>query len=213
MLLTPQQQKVFNFISKYYTANSVSPTMEEVAKELSISIPTVQGYFKELEYKGFVKRTARRSRSLIPKGLKSKQSSISLPVLGDVGAGYGVELYEEVLPEFIDVPAQWISPLQKNTYFCLNVKGFSMIEDGILENDTIVIKKQDYIDNNEIMVIAIKHEYSEDVTVKRAIGKGKKVELRPSNPILSPIILPAVNIRVIGKFIGLLRDNITQNSK
>jgi repressor LexA len=209
MLLTPQQQKVFNFIKNYYINNGISPTMEEVAKELGISIPTVQGYFKELEYKGFVKRTARRSRSLIPKGIKTEQSSISLPLLGMVGAGYGVQLYEETLPEYMDVPAQWISPLQKNTYFCLTVKGFSMIDDGILEDDTIVIKKQDYIDNNEIMVISITHEYSEDVTVKRAFINGKKVELRASNPTLSAQVFPSANIRVVGKFVGLLRDNIS----
>jgi repressor LexA len=205
-LLTAKQKEVLEYLREYSEINGVTPTMKEVSEHFGVTISTIQNHFKSLEYKGYIQKVPNLARSIKLKGEEAKNLSVSLPLLGMVGAGYGVELYEEVEPEFIEVPSAWLNPAQKNSYFCLKVDGFSMAEDGVLDGDTIVVRKQDSAENGDSIIAYIKD--SEEVTLKRFYRRNGRIELKPrnSNPQYKSRMVEEDNLEVKGKFVGLLRN-------
>jgi len=205
-LLTAKQKEVLEFLRIYSENNGVTPTMKEVSENFGVTISTIQNHFKSLEYKGYIQKVPNLARSIKIKGEDEKNLSVSLPLLGMVGAGYGVELYEEIEPEFIEVPSAWLNPAQKNSYFCLKVDGFSMAEDGVLDGDIIVVRKQDSAESGESIIAYIKD--SEEVTLKRFYRRNGRIELKPrnSNPQYKSRMIDEDNLEIKGKFVGLLRN-------
>jgi repressor LexA len=204
-LLTKKQKEVMDFLKNYYDKNGLTPTMKEVAEHFEVSITTIQNHFKSLEYKGYIKKTPNLSRSIEIRDNKKQNMFVSLPLVGMVGAGYGVEMYEENQPEMLDVPANWLNPSQKNSYYCLKVDGFSMAEDGVLDGDIIVVRKQEMADNGEPVIAYIKD--TNEVTLKRFYKRQNTFELKPKNTNLQykSKLVSFDNLEIKGKFIGLLR--------
>jgi len=204
-LLTKKQKEVMDFLKDYYQKYGVTPTMKEVSEYFKVSIPTIQNHFKSLEYKGYIKKTPNLSRSIEIRENNKQSMTVSLPLLGMVGAGYGIELYEENDPSMLDVPASWLNPSQKNSYFCLKVDGFSMAEDGVLDGDIIVVRKQDVANDGDSVVAFIKD--TEEVTLKRFYKRQTAFELKPknTNPQYKSRLVSFDNLEIKGKFIGLLR--------
>lgn len=202
--LTNKQFKLLTFIKEYIFEHNEAPTLNEIAKEFKISIPAAQLRIRTLMLKGYVIREPNKPRSIIIKD-SPELKSVTLPVLGLISAGEGIVVYEESNPEMIEVPSNMINTY--SSHYCLQVKGNSMIGDGIMNNDYIVVRQQTSADNGDIVVAVIKGDSEEQANLKKFYNHGSKIELRPSNTELSSKFYNLDQIEVRGKFCGLIRKD------
>ena len=119
------------------------------------------------------------------------------PLLGRVAAGKPIEAVEDV--GVIEVPPSMIG---QGDHFVLQVKGDSMKEDGILDGDFIVVRKQPTAENGETVVALINNE----ATVKKYYRSEDHVELRPAHADMQPIIAREGDLRIEGKVVGVIRQ-------
>lgn len=208
--LTPKQKQVLEFIQAHQAEKGYAPSQKEIAAQFGFSsLGTVQHYLNQLGELGFLKKewNARRGLSVAPESAKpaaqapalSEEANVrSLPLLGKVAAGRPIEAVQS--PEFLDVP---VSLLKKSgEHFILKVQGDSMIGDGILDGDYVIIRKQDSADNGETVVALIDNE----ATIKRYQRKGGQVELHAANPAYPTIhVDPERRFRIEGILAGLIR--------
>lgn len=126
-----------------------------------------------------------------------REEVLSIPLLGRVAAGLPIEELEH--DEFVDVPPSMIRNSGKT--FALKVKGNSMIDDGILDGDVILVQKQANASNGEIIVASVDSES----TVKRIYAKDNKIELRPANSAMTSMWYSPQQVQIQGVVVGLLR--------
>lgn len=189
--LTPKQKKVLDFINKFTVTYGYAPSLQEIADHFKKSISTAQHFVGELEGKGYLNK-----KENIARGISSTQEGTKqIFKLGYIAAGNPIEPIEN--PEPIDVPASLINSF--GNYYALQVKGDSMIEDNILDGDTVIIKHQQTAEDRD-RVVAI----TEDGATLKVFRKvnGKKY-LEPRNHNLKPIYPKELEIR--GLFCGLIR--------
>ena len=177
--LTDRQHRVLEFIRSYQGERGLSPTLEEVARHIGVHRVTVFGHVRELVRKGYLRKRDRISRSL--QLLPSLPSAFSFPLLGRIRAGAPLEAYE--VPEAFDFAA--LFPADRDI-FVLEVRGDSMIDDGIRDGETVVAA----LDDGE-------------VTLKRFYRERSRIRLAPANSRLKPIYARDLTIR--GVVVGLVR--------
>lgn len=200
--LTNKQSELLTYIKKYLSEHNEAPTLNEIANEFNTSIHAVQLRIRTLMLKGYIIRKPNKPRSITIKD-SPELKSVTLPVLGLISAGEGIVVYEESNPEMIEVPLNMV-----NTYsphYCLQVKGNSMIGDGIMDNDFIIVRQQASADNGDIVVAIIKNDSEEQANLKKFYNHGNRIELRPSNTELSSKFYDPQQIEIRGKFCGLIR--------
>ena len=189
--LTPKQKKVLDFISDFVHRESYSPTLKEIASYLKKSLPTAQHFVEELERKGYIDRTDHLTRGITP----IEEGSSEIPLFGYIAAGEPIEPIES--PEPIAVPQSMIS--KDGQYYALKVKGDSMIEEGILDGDTVVIQHQITAQDGDTIVAITER----GATLKLLRKRNDKVYLEPRNKRLENIYPEELEVR--GKFVGLIR--------
>jgi repressor LexA len=126
------------------------------------------------------------------------KGSVVIPLLGTVAAGKPIEAIEH--RNSIEVPKEMLGT---GEYFGLKVEGFSMVEDGILDKDIIIVKKQETAFNGQTVVALV----NGNATVKKFYLKENCVELRPANPAMSSLFITNGDFRIQGIFVGLIRTN------
>jgi len=190
-----------DYISQYIQKYSVSPTLKQIADSLGVSsLATVHEHLAVLEKKGFLKRYKGNIRGIKLTDEPKKyltEGFISVPVLGFIAAGKPIEPYTDP-NAFLDVPSEIVSGKKRS--YVLRVKGDSMIEDGILEGDFVVIEEQEEARNGEIVVALLENGLA---TLKRYFKEATRVKLQPANSNMSPIY--TTNVRIQGKLVGLIR--------
>lgn len=200
--LTKKQLELLNFIKKYISEHDEAPTLNEMAEFMGKTQVAAHLRLRTLVLKGFIIKEPNKPRSITIND-RPELNSVSLPVYGTISAGDGISVFEEPDPELIDVPLTMVKT--DAPYYCLRVNGNSMIEDGIMDNDFIVVRQQNYADNGEIVVAIINGEPDEKANLKRFFNHGDQIELRPSNSELSPKFYRLEQILIRGKFSGLIR--------
>lgn len=188
--LTPKQKQVLDFINEFTKDNGYPPSLAEIAKEFKKSIPTIFQYVETLKNKGFLTK-----QEDVARGIYTKKPEVFL--MGNIAAGEPIEPLEN--PEPIEVPNEMI--MSPGNYYALQVKGDSMIDEGILDGDIVIVKHQKTADNGDIIVAVTE----KGVTLKIFKRKNDKIILEPRNKKLKNIYPKELEIR--GKFIGLLRKN------
>jgi len=193
--LTPKQKKFLDFVMEHNEREGYSPSQAEIARALGFrSLGTVQNYLNRLEREGFIEKNwnARRGiRVKLPEGY-----GYQLPLAGIVSAGRPIEAIET--DDTIPVPPA----MADEGNFVLRVEGSSMIEDGILDGDYVVVRKQNYADRGQTVVALIGNE----ATVKRFHRKADRVELHPANAAMEPIIVEASEeFSILGVVVGVIR--------
>ncbi len=191
--LTPKQKKVLDFVLNFYEEKGYSPSLEEIAHHFKKSIPTVHQYIETLKNKGFLKKENNVSRGIQP---QNKEAEIFL--LGYIAAGEPIEPLEN--PEPINVPLSMVN--RPGQYYALEVKGNSMVDDGIWDRDTVIIKHQLAAESGDTVVAITK----KGATLKIFKRKNGKIFLEPRNKKLKNIYPKKLEIR--GKFVGLIRNQI-----
>lgn len=191
--LTHKQQKVFGFICQRISEN-MPPTIREIAEELNFSSTgTVRDYLMTLERKGYLKLTDYKSRGIeLTKDIFNK-----IPILASIAAGKP-SLAHEDNQGYIEVNN--ILPKEdRGKVFALKVKGESMIEAGILDGDTAIIRKQEIAHNGDIIAALLENN---EVTLKRFRQKNNTFFLEAANKNYKPIYK---NFSIIGKLISIIR--------
>lgn len=189
--LTPRQKKVLDFISSFTRKQGYSPTLKEIAQRFGKSVPTAQHHVEELEKKGYLRKLEDKTRGIVP----IEKGSTEIPLLGYIAAGEPIEPLEN--PEPIAVPRTMVS--SPGQHFALRIQGDSMIEDGVLDRDVVVIKHQLTAEDGDTVVAIADGGATLKVLRKR---KGK-VYLEPRNKKLKNIYPKELEIR--GRFEGLIR--------
>ncbi len=196
MRLTPAQERVYRFVQDYLQQHGYSPSYEEIRKSLGFrSLNSVSKHLKQLEKRGYLESpwgNQKRALDLLP----LRTGAASIPFLGVVAAGTPIEAIE--VPESIEVPENLLG---SGNNFALQVRGDSMIDEGIREGDILIITKQPHAENGQTIVALVCGE----ATVKKFYPHGKEVELRPANSQMEPLRVPANNVEIVGTVVGLLR--------
>ena len=199
---------ILDFINKEIGEKGYPPSVREICEAVGLkSTSTVHGYLQRLEKKGFIKKDATKPRALkvlnsdkyktenYNDGSNYYKELVNVPIVGKVTAGEPILAFENVEDSF-PLPVEYT---QNSEVFMLKVRGESMIEAGILDGDLVLVKKQSYASNRDIVVALIGNE----ATVKRFFKERNYIRLQPENSFMEPILLKDVD--VIGKVIGLFR--------
>lgn len=189
---TQKQKQVLDFISGFYESEGYSPSLSEIARHFKKSIPTIHRLIEALKVKGFLGKAENIWRGIIP-----NDAVREIFLLGYIAAGKPIEPIES--PEPIKIPISMIP--QTGSFYALKVKGDSMVDDGILDGDTIIIKHQNTAVNGD-RVVAITEK---GATLKVYMEKKGRIYLEPKNKKYKNIYPKKLEIR--GKFAGLIRNS------
>ncbi len=196
MNLTEKQLSVYRYIKQYVEAKGISPTYNEIRRHFSFqSFQSVQKHLAQLERKGYI-RIPERNRSRMITLIEHGGSTMVLPLAGVVAAGIPIEAIEQ--GETIDVPEEMLG---SGEYFALKVRGNSMVDEGIVEGDTIIIRKQVTAENGQTVVALVEGA----ATVKKYFRRGNNIELKPANTSIPSIFVREGEFTIQGVVVGLLR--------
>ena len=189
-----KREQILQFIRSEIETKGYPPSVREICHAVNLSsTSTVHMHLRTLENRGMIRRDASKPRALeVLDGTAPRGRSI--PVVGRVTAGVPI-LAQENIEEYMTIPFD----VSENDAFILNVTGTSMINDGIIEGDKLVVERQSSAENGDIVITMIEDE----ATVKRIYYEEGHVRLQPSNDQMEPIIVETAD--VIGKVVGLLR--------
>lgn len=201
--LTKKQRKTLDFVTTFIEQKGYSPSYREIANGLKLSsVATVAQHIDTLVEKGFLEKGNNSARSLIPvHEVESyiNKPGIGLPILGLIAAGSPIETVAGH-KETLEVPAFMVGT--KNSYV-LQVKGQSMIEDGIHDGDYVVIQEKEVPSNGDTVVALINDG---EATLKKYYKEGSRIRLQPANSTMEPIYVEASTpIKIQGVLIGLIR--------
>lgn len=231
-MLTPKQHELLVFIDKNLRETGCSPSFEEMKAALDLrSKSGIHRLISALEERGFLRRHKHRARALevvrlsedmqtpareaarfapnviqgnfagkLP-GVRAADEAevVSLPLYGKIAAGLPIEALRDHEDQ-VQVP---VSLLGNGEHFALTVEGDSMIEAGILDGDTVIIRRGETAENGQIIVALVDEN---EVTLKRLRRRGQSIALEPANARYETKIYPAERVRVQGKLIALLRQ-------
>lgn len=205
--LTQRQELLLSIITKQIQSEGRSPSIPELMGIMQVSSPNgIAKHLHALEIKGYITRDkgARGIRltrqSNLP--IANPEAGVSyVPLVGDIAAGSPI-LAQENIEEIFAVPESMTN--SSGETFFLRVKGESMIEEGILPGDLVMIKKCDSVSNGELAAVLV----DDEATVKRFYKEANRIVLQPSNKDYEPIIIEAgaEQCSIIGKVIGLMRS-------
>ncbi|MEI7761177.1 MAG: transcriptional repressor LexA [Thermoleophilia bacterium] len=210
-MLTARQQEIWQFLVEYTDGHGYPPTVREIGEAVGLASPsTVHAHLANLERAGLLKRDPSKPRALDLIGHRTMAAPTPapqpaeeiprLPLLGQIAAGVPL-LAEENVEERIAVP----EPLGRSADFLLTVRGDSMIEAGILDGDTLVVRKQEDASNGDVVVALVgDDEGANEATVKTFYRDNGRIRLQPENSALEPIY--ADHVQVMGKVVGVFRS-------
>lgn len=198
--LYKRQKQMVDFISQYIQSNGHSPTLQEIATSMGLSsLATVHEHIATLVRKGVLKKYegAVRGLEIADARYTADSAGLTLPILGYIAAGKPIEPYTDPNASF-SVSPQMISGKKRS--FVLQVKGDSMIDEGILDGDYVVVEEEHEAVNGDIVVALLENGLA---TLKRFFKESTRIRLEPANSRMSPIY--ATNVKVQGKVVGVIR--------
>jgi repressor LexA len=194
--MTERQRLIYEFVEGYIAEQGIAPSYEEIRKEFRFgSYNSVQKHLKALVKKGFLK-TPWGSRKRALELATPLPAVTTLPLLGRVAAGRPIEAIPD--PESVEVPEML---LRGDDNFALRVVGDSMVDEGIRDGDIVIVKRQRDAKNGQTVVALI----GDDATIKQYHRRGSRIELRPANPRMYPIVVEEGDLQIQGIVIGLIR--------
>ncbi len=196
--ISPKQIEILGFIDEFITDKGYPPTVREIGKGVGFSSSaSVHAQLNKLEEKGLIKRDAITSRGIT---LVKHQSNnfINIPMVGLVTAGNPIEAIEDVT-QYFPIPTNLVK--SNDIIFALEVSGTSMKNAGILDRDTVIVRKSDVANNGDIIIAMTEDN---EATVKRFYKEKDYFRLQPENEEFDPIILK--DVKIVGKVIGVFRD-------
>jgi repressor LexA len=197
MNLTPKQQAVYLYIRDFIRSRGFAPSFDEIRRHFGLqSFQSVQKYLAQLERKGYIRIPGKNMKRAI-EVVEHGRRSFAIPLAGWVAAGKPIDAIGQ--DETLDVPEELMG---SGEYFALKVRGNSMIEEGIFDGDTIVVRKQATAENGQTVVALLN---GGEATVKKYYRRRDGVELRPANAAMESIHIREGDVIIQGVVVGLLR--------
>jgi repressor LexA len=196
-MLTKRQKELLDYLAAYIEQHGYAPTLEEIGRNFALgSLATVHKHLQNLERKGHIRRLPNRSRALEVMPRDGARATVQVPLLGRVAAGIPLEPVE--IPESVALPEELLG---RGETFALRVQGDSMVGDGILDGDVVVVESRKSVENGATVVALVRGE----ATLKRFFRERGRVRLVPANERLEPIVAAAEDVEVRGEVVALLR--------
>ena len=195
--LSDKQLEIFEYIQSFTRERGFPPSVREIGEAVGLRSPsTVHAHLKTLDRAGYITRDGHKMRAIRMAGSEQAEEKWrSIPVLGRVTAGAPILAVED-----IEGYIPFDTGRSGGEFFALRVRGDSMINAGILDGDTIVVRRQNSAEHREIVVALL----GEEATVKRLYQQDGAYWLMPENDAYAPI--SAVGAQILGKVVGLYRD-------
>lgn len=192
-MLTKRQKEVLDFVKKYSSKKGYAPSLEEIQKRFKLaSVSTAHFHVSSLKEGRYLEKIENKARAIsVPK----KGTTSRIPLLGIIAAGEPIEAIQN--KEMIDVDQSMLSKGGK--HYALKVAGNSMIDEGIFNGDTIIVREQQVAENGEKVVALVN---GSEATLKKFFLENGRVRLQPANPSFPPIFPDDILIQ--GKVIGVL---------
>ena len=231
-MLTRKQHELLMFIQERLKESGVPPSFDEMKDALDLrSKSGIHRLIKALEERGFIRRLPNRARAVevirLPESavtavgargrgfapsviegdlgrrrlaptLEASNDAVSIPVMGRIAAGTPIEAIQNH-SHSITVPPEMLGG---GEHFALEIRGDSMIEAGIFDGDTVLVKKSDTADSGDIVVALVDEE---EATLKRLRRKGASIALEAANPAYETRIFGPDRVRIQGRLVGLMR--------
>ena len=197
--LTERQNKILDYIRYVTKVRNYPPSVREIGEAVGLSSSsTVHNHLNQLERRGLIKRDPSKSRTvqLVADAeiAEQRRNAVSVPIVGNVAAGSPI-LAEQNIEDHILLS----SDLAKDGYFLLRVRGDSMVNAGILNDDLVLVRPQHEAPNGSIVVALVEG----DATVKRFERADGHVKLMAENPAYEPIVTN--NVSLVGQVRGVIR--------
>ncbi len=202
MDLNKRQQEIFDFIKRYSAKHGYPPTVRDIAKAVGLSSPsTVHAHLANLEKIGLLRRDPSKPRAIelldrAVEGVRAIVRPEGLPLVGAVAAGAPL-LAEQNIEEYVQVPDAAGGQLGE---YVLRIRGDSMKDAGILDEDFVVVRPQDTASDGDIVVALL----GDEATVKRFFKEKDHVRLQPENEAMEPIL--SREVQILGRVVGLFRS-------
>ena len=199
--LTERQKEILHLIAQNIEEKGYPPSYQELANHMNIKSKfAILKHIDALVSKGYLEKdsSARGLRIIDPEYAPSGKNELNVPLVGRVAAGFPI-LAQENVERYISIPRAMIK--SEGRYFALKVRGDSMINAGIYEDDLVVVNSTNVAQNREIIVALIQDE----VTVKRLVKAQEAVYLKAENPSYDDIY-PTGDWSIQGKVVGLIRE-------
>jgi repressor LexA len=205
--LTERQRDVLGFIRTFTARHGVPPTVREIGDKFRVTPRAAFDHLRALERKGMLqRRTApgRTARGLtLTEAAGGRAAVVGVPILGRIAAGQPLLAEENREGELPIAPGAL--PGRGEDLFALRVRGESMISAHICDGDLVLVRRQDSAQPNDIVVALVESDAGDEATVKRFQRDGARVVLKPEHPTMTPIVVDARAVRILGKVVGLLR--------
>lgn len=196
--MTPKQKKVLDFIMSYTERHGFAPSQVEIAKGCEVrSLGTIQHHLKHLQREGVLSRRWNGRRAIeVNRHIGVTQTNSEIPYVGIVAGGRPIEALQQ--DEMIEVPSSLAGP--GNVAY--EVRGDSMVDQGIMDGDYVIVHSQPDAENGQTIIA----ELNGGITIKRLVRRGGKIELHPANPTLSPSQISETDVLWIrGILVGSMR--------
>jgi repressor LexA len=195
-VITPRQRAAYDFITSFRDRKGYAPSYEEIRRHLRVSsLNAVAKLITQLRRRGFLAPAPPNAKRWLAQPALHDAGE-TIPLLGVVAAGRPIEPVEA--PEEITVPASMTGSGER---YALRVSGDSMIEDGIRDGDVVVVRRARRAETGQTVVALVDGE----ATLKRFRLAGSRVELRPANAAMEPLLVAADRVEIRGILVGLLR--------
>jgi len=195
-----RQKQILDFIKQYINKYGFAPTLSNIAEAIGVSsLATVHEHLGSMVKKGVIKKYegAVRGIEVVDQKISQALAGIELPILGFIAAGSPIMTYTD--PDAtLNIPPAMISGKKRS--FVLQVKGDSMIEDGILDGDFVIIEEQLEAFDGDIVVALLNNGLA---TLKRFFKEPNRIRLEPANSSMSPIY--STDVKIQGKCVGVIR--------
>jgi repressor LexA len=200
MTITPRQRELFDYLSRFITSYGYAPTITEMRTHLGLNSPsTVHHLLTALELEGLIRRIPHTARAIEIIAADPSSNECEIPLLGIIAAGHPIEAV--LNNETVCVTRDMLG--RRGRTFALKVRGDSMIGDGILDGDLIIVESSQTAANGQMVVALVDNS---DATVKHFYLDRSGVRLEAANPRYKPIhIKPPDRVSIQGIVIGVIR--------
>lgn len=200
--ISTKQREILEYIKQEILSRGYPPAVREICEAVSLkSTSSVHAHLESLERNGYIRRDPSKPRAIEivdDEFNLTRREVVNVPLVGTVAAGQPLLAQENII-DYFPIPASMMPNAQT---FMLKVNGDSMINAGIFDGDTIIVRMQNTCINGEIIVALVE----DGATVKRFYKEDGHIRLQPENDYMEPIIVP--DCLILGKVIGLLRMNL-----
>lgn len=197
--ITDKQREILEYIRETILAKGYPPAVREICEAVHLkSTSSVHSHLETLEKNGYIRRDPTKPRTieiLDDDFALTRREMVNVPVVGTVAAGQPI-LANENIEDYMPIPVEM---LPNKEVFMLKVKGESMIEAGIFNNDKVIVAKQSTANNGDMVVALVE----DSATVKTFYKENGHIRLQPENASMDPIIVN--DVQILGKVIGLFR--------